>query len=282
MKNHSLRPVFSILTLVFASISTLCLELRAQAPVPDSPAIEAQAHALLSKLTLEQKIELLGGVDNMYTRPMPTIGLPRFKMSDASVGVRTWGPTTAYASGASLAASWDTDLARKLGEALGRDARARSVNFLLGPGVNIARSPVSGRNFEYLSEDPFLNSAIVVPFIEGVQSARRDCHREALRAQRPGVQSPQRERRRGRAHHARNLSARLRSRRHQGACRCRDELLQPGQRRPRHAKRLPQPESAQGRVGLPGHSHVRLGRDLRRRRRLQSTASIWRCPAPNS
>ena len=139
-------------------------------PVIDSPAIEAQAHSLLAKLTLQQKIELLGGIDNMYTRPMPAINLPRFKMSDASVGVRTWGPTTAYASGASLAASWDTDLARKLGEALGRDARARSVNFLLGPGVNIARSPVSGRNFEYLSEDPFLNSALVVPFIEGVQS----------------------------------------------------------------------------------------------------------------
>jgi len=138
--------------------------------VPDSPAIEAQAHALLSKLTLEQKIELLGGVDSMYTRPMPAIDLPRFKMSDASVGVRTWGPTTAYASGASLAASWDTDLARKLGASLGGDARARGVNFLLGPGVNIARSPLAGRNFEYLSEDPFLNSALVVPFIEGVQS----------------------------------------------------------------------------------------------------------------
>ena len=130
----------------------------AQAPVPDSPAIEAQAHAMLSKLTLEQKIELLGGIDNMYTRPMPAIDLPRFKMSDASVGVRTWGPTTAYASGASLAASWDTDLARKLGEGLGRDARARSVNFLLGPGVNIARSAEAGRNFEYLSEDPYLNA----------------------------------------------------------------------------------------------------------------------------
>ncbi|MGC9223925.1 MAG: beta-glucosidase [Terracidiphilus sp.] len=146
------------------------MEVRAQAPVPDSPAIEAQAHAMLSKLTLEQKIELLGGVDGMYTRPMPAIDLPRFKMSDASVGVRTWGPTTAYASGASLAASWDPELARKVGEALGRDARARSVNFLLGPGVNIARSPLNGRNFEYLSEDPYLNSVLVVPFIEGVQS----------------------------------------------------------------------------------------------------------------
>jgi len=170
MKNRLLRSSSLLFVLVFASTSTLCLELRAQAPAPDSPAIEAQAHALLSKLTLEQKIELLGGIDNMYTRPMPAIGLPRFKMSDASVGVRTWGPTTAYASGASLAASWDTDLARKLGEALGRDARARNVNFLLGPGVNIARSPVSGRNFEYLSEDPFLNSTMVVPFIEGVES----------------------------------------------------------------------------------------------------------------
>jgi beta-glucosidase len=172
MKNHVLHPLSFFLALVIAPV---CLQVPAQAPVPDSPApdspaIEAQAHAMLSKLTLEQKIELLGGINRMYTRPMPTIDLPRFKMSDASVGVRTWGPTTAYASGASLAASWDTDLARKLGASLGRDARARNVNFLLGPGVNIARSPIAGRNFEYLSEDPYLNATMVVPFIEGVQS----------------------------------------------------------------------------------------------------------------
>ncbi len=142
----------------------------AQAPVPDSPAIEAKAHALVAKLTLEQKIELLGGIDSMYTHAMPSIDLPRFKMSDASVGVRTWGPTTAYAGGVALAATWDTQFARSLGEALGNDARARSVNFLLGPGVNIARSSIGGRNFEYLSEDPFLNSTLVVPFIQGVQS----------------------------------------------------------------------------------------------------------------
>jgi len=142
----------------------------AQAPAPDSPAIEAKAHAMLDKLTLEQKIELLGGVDSMYTHPMPSIDLPRFKMSDASVGVRTWGPTTAYAGGVALAATWDADFAHKLGESLGKDARARGVNFLLGPGVNIARSAIGGRNFEYLSEDPYLNSEMVVPFIEGVQS----------------------------------------------------------------------------------------------------------------
>ncbi len=91
-------------------------------------------------------------------------------MSDASVGVRTWGPTTAYAGGVALAATWDTEFARTLGESLGKDARARNVNFLLGPGVNIARSPIGGRNFEYLSEDPYLNSTIVVPYIQGVQS----------------------------------------------------------------------------------------------------------------
>jgi beta-glucosidase len=169
MRNLHKFITVSILALILACLST-ALSVVAQAPVPDSPDLEAKAHATVAKLTLEQKIELIGGVDSMYTRPMPSIGLPRFKMSDASVGVRTWGPTTAYAGGVALAATWDTDFARKLGESLGKDARARNVNFLLGPGVNIARSPIGGRNFEYLSEDPFLNATIVVPFIEGVQS----------------------------------------------------------------------------------------------------------------
>ena len=126
---------------------------------------------MLAKLTLEQKIELIGGVDSMFTHAEPSADLPRFKMSDASVGVRTWGPTTAYAGGVALAATWDRNFALKLGINLGKDARARNVNFLLGPGVNIARSPVNGRDFEYLSEDPFLNASMVVPYIEGVQSA---------------------------------------------------------------------------------------------------------------
>ena len=159
-----------LVLLLAACLSISAFQAAAQSPVPDSPAIEAKAHAMLAKLTLEQKIELIGGVDSMFTHAMPSIDLPRFKMSDASVGVRTWGPTTAYAGGVALAATWDRNFARKLGESLGKDARARNVNFLLGPGVNIARSPVSGRNFEYLSEDPFLNASMVVPYIEGVQS----------------------------------------------------------------------------------------------------------------
>jgi beta-glucosidase len=155
---------------IAAVLVVISVAATAQAPVPDSPAIEAKAHALLSRLTLQQKIQLLGGVDGMYTQAEPSIDLPRFKMSDASVGVRTWGPTTAYAGGVALAATWDRHFARELGQSLGKDARARNVNFLLGPGVNIARSPINGRNFEYLSEDPFLNAGLVVPYIEGVQS----------------------------------------------------------------------------------------------------------------
>jgi beta-glucosidase len=178
MKNTSIRASQSIVrprAAVFALSVLSCLLLlpalaMAQAPSQDSPAIDAKAKEMLSKLSLEEKIKLIGGVDEMFTHAIPSIGLPRLKMSDASVGVRTWGPTTAYAGGVALAATWDREFAKELGESLGRDARARGVNFLLGPGVNIARSPVNGRNFEYLSEDPYLNGALVVPYIQGLQS----------------------------------------------------------------------------------------------------------------
>ena len=178
MKNHQIaatqsfirRRVIRFAVAFLGSLICLANLASAQAPSPDSPAIEARAKAMLAKLTLTEKIKLIGGVDGMFTNAIPSIDLPRFKMSDASVGVRTWGPTTAYAGGAALAATWDRTFAKQLGERLGYDARARGVNFLLGPGVNIAKAPVNGRNFEYLSEDPYLNGALVVPYIEGVQS----------------------------------------------------------------------------------------------------------------
>jgi beta-glucosidase len=167
--------VISVVRLSIASLVSLLLvsavSASAQGPVADSPSVEAKARAMMAKLTLEQKIELLGGVeDGNFTHPAPTIGLPALKMSDGPVGIRAWGPDTAYAAGVILAATWNPALARKVGEGLGRDARARNVYFMFGPGLNIARSPVSGRNFEYLSEDPFLNAAMAVPYIEGVQS----------------------------------------------------------------------------------------------------------------
>lgn len=171
-KTHhsSLRSLLRFGCMALLAALGCALPLAAQGPVADSPAIEAQAHALVSKLSLEQKIELLGGIDGMFTHEVPAIHLPRLKMSDASVGIRTWGPTNAYAGGMALAATWDRAFAHELGASIADDARARSVHFLLGPGVNIARTPVSGRNFEYLSEDPYLNAALVVPYIEGVQS----------------------------------------------------------------------------------------------------------------
>ncbi|TAM84739.1 MAG: glycosyl hydrolase [Acidobacteria bacterium] len=134
--------------------------------------IDRRADALLARLTIEQKIKLIGGVDSMFTYEMPQIGLPRLKMSDGPVGVRVWGPSIAYAGGIGLAASWDPTLARRVGVALGEDARVRGVHFLLGPGVNIYRAPMNGRNFEYFGEDPCLGGQIVAGYIEGVQSER--------------------------------------------------------------------------------------------------------------
>ena len=125
---------------------------------------------MLKKLTVERKLDLIGGEDALYIRALPEIGMPRLKMSDGPVGIRTYGPTNAYAGGIALAASWDTELAHDLGVALAHDARARGVNFLLGPGTNIYRAPWNGRNFEYFGEDPFLASRITVNYIEGVQS----------------------------------------------------------------------------------------------------------------
>jgi beta-glucosidase len=142
----------------------------AQAPVPDSPAMEQRIDAMLQKLTPEEKIHLIGGTDSMFTFPAPSIGLTQLKMSDGPLGVRTWGPSTAYPAGVALAATWDPKLAEREGVALGQDARARGVNFLLGPGVNIDRAPMNGRNFEYLGEDPYLAAHMDVGYIDGVQS----------------------------------------------------------------------------------------------------------------
>src|SRR5450631_4414926 len=121
MKTKSIRCVSSTTTVrtwIAVACTTAVIALSAvsyaQAPAPDSSDIEAKALSLLGKLTLEQKIELIGGVDSMFTNAEPSINLPRLKMSDASVGVRTWGPTTAYAGGVALAATWNREYARKL------------------------------------------------------------------------------------------------------------------------------------------------------------------------
>lgn len=155
---------------VAALLCVVSLSAWAQAPVPVTPAMEQKVDALIARMSLDDKLALIGGEDSFYTRAVPSIGLKRFKMSDGPVGVRTFGQTTAYTAGVALAASWDPELARRVGSALGQDARARGVNFLLAPGVNIYRSPLNGRNMEYFGEDPYLAGRMAVGYIEGVQS----------------------------------------------------------------------------------------------------------------
>lgn len=147
-----------------------CVAALAQGPVAVTPAMEQKVDALIARMSLEDKLTLIGGEDGFYTRAVPSIGLKRFKMTDGPVGTRTFGPSTAYTAGVALAASWDPELARRVGTSLGQDARARGVNFLLAPGVNIYRSPLNGRNMEYFGEDPYLAGRMVVGYIQGVQS----------------------------------------------------------------------------------------------------------------
>src|SRR5438477_3980293 len=132
--------------------------------------IEQRVDSILSRMTLQQKIDMLGGVDDFYIRDFPDLNLPRLKMADGPLGVRNYGPATTMAGGISLAATWDPELAERVGAEIGRDARARGVHFMLGPGVNIYRAPMNGRNFEYFGEDPYLASRIAVGYIKGMQS----------------------------------------------------------------------------------------------------------------
>jgi beta-glucosidase len=138
-------------------------------PQQTRPDVESKVDLLLKQLTLEEKIDLIGGVDDFYIRAIPRIGFPRLKMADGPVGVRNYGPSTVF-GGIALAATWDPDIARRVGEVIGQDARARGVHFMLGPGVNIYRAPMCGRNFEYFGEDPFLTARTTVAYIEGMQS----------------------------------------------------------------------------------------------------------------
>jgi beta-glucosidase len=134
--------------------------------------VEKRVDSILSQMTLEEKLDYIGGINLFYTRAIPRLHIPAFRMSDGPMGVHDYGPTTAYPAGIALAASWDTDLARRVGASMGQDARARGVQFILAPGMNIYRAPMCSRNFEYFGEDPFLASRMAVGLIEGIQSQR--------------------------------------------------------------------------------------------------------------
>ena len=156
------------LGVIILSLTTLAVTVYA-APPDD---VEQRARAILKQLTLDEKLDYLGGINGFYIRGIERLGLPEFKMADGPIGVRNFGPSTAYAAGIALAASWDQELANQVGAMIGKDARARGVHFLLGPGVNLYRTPLCGRNFEYFGEDPFLAARMAVNYIKGVQAQR--------------------------------------------------------------------------------------------------------------
>jgi beta-glucosidase len=162
----------SVSKIVSAAIAASLVQMSAHAADGGSaPAAAANASAeqILASMTTEEKIDLISGT-GFATRAIPRVGLPAFRMTDGPSGARAPAPSTAYAAGIGLAATWDTALAEEVGRQLGRDARSRGARFLLGPGVNIYRAPMNGRNFEYFGEDPFLGQRIAVGYVEGVQS----------------------------------------------------------------------------------------------------------------
>jgi len=135
----------------------------------------------LSELTLEEKASLCSGQDMWFTKKVERLKIPRIMVADGPHGLRKQKdeceevgllesvPATCFPSGAALASSWDKKLIGRVGQALGREAKAEQVSVVLGPAVNIKRSPLCGRNFEYYSEDPCLSSRMAASFIKGIQ-----------------------------------------------------------------------------------------------------------------
>ena len=144
---------------------------------------EQKIASLLKKMTLKEKVGMLHANSKFYVNGVKRLGIPELALSDGPHGVRAemnlhdWNyagwtndSATCFPPGTALAASWNRSLAYQRGIVLGEEARFRKKDVLLGPGVNIIRSPLCGRNFEYLSEDPFLVAEMAVPYIQGLQS----------------------------------------------------------------------------------------------------------------
>jgi beta-glucosidase len=143
--------------------------------------MEKQIDDLINKMTLEEKASLCSGRDDWSTQPIERLDIPWIWVSDGPHGLRRapktnmpgYGdqlPATCFPTASALAATWDLDLIYQVGQALGVECQANDVNVLLGPGVNIKRSVLAGRNFEFFSEDPILSGELGAAFINGVQS----------------------------------------------------------------------------------------------------------------
>lgn len=139
-------------------------------------------HALIAEMTLEEKADMCSGLDFWRLKGVERLGIPSIMVTDGPHGLRKQQgdtdhlgvfksvPATCFPSAAGMASSWDRELIGKVGVALGEECQAENIAVLLGPGANIKRSPLCGRNFEYFSEDPYLSSEMATSHIQGVQS----------------------------------------------------------------------------------------------------------------
>ncbi|GGA66254.1 glycosyl hydrolase [Flavobacterium palustre] len=143
---------------------------------------DTQISKLISQMTLEEKIGMLHGNSMFSSGGVKRLGIPELKMADGPLGVReeisrdNWSPAgltndfaTYYPAGGALAATWNSEMGYTFGNSLGQEMRARDKDMLLSPAINIVRTPLGGRTYEYMSEDPFLNKKIAVPLIVGLQ-----------------------------------------------------------------------------------------------------------------
>ena len=165
------------------SFQAKALEKKTQIYLDDSQPIELRVEDALSKMTLEEKVAMLHAQSKFSSPGVPRLGIPEFWTTDGPHGIRpevkwdewdqagwTNDSIIAYPALTALSATWNKKMSWNYGKALGEEARYRKKDILLGPGVNIYRTPLNGRNFEYMGEDPFLSSKMVVPYIKGVQS----------------------------------------------------------------------------------------------------------------
>ena len=137
---------------------------------------------LISKMTVEEKAAILSGDSEWTSREIKRLGIPAIFCADGPHGIRKQAGTgdhlglnpsllaTCFPTAATIANSWDEQLGQELGEALGEEAAVQDVNVLLGPGLNVKRSPLCGRNFEYFSEDPYLSGKMAASYVRGIQS----------------------------------------------------------------------------------------------------------------
>ena len=165
-----MRKFFVLATfLAFASL----LHAQSAPWLNSSLPAEERARDLVSRLTLEEKIDILSGYNDFFIHPVERLAIPAFEMADGPLGIASWGlfgRAVAYPSALSLAASWDTDLARTLGSSYAEEWRSRGIHLMLAPGVNIYRDPRGARNFEYFGEDPYLTAAMAGPFVRAVSA----------------------------------------------------------------------------------------------------------------